>query len=368
MLIKILSEVKDNRRKQGRRYELVPVIFSAIAAVLSGADSYRKTHSFIKNHYELLNVHFSLNWKNTPSYTTVRNIIKNIPDDSLESVFRKYSLWLIEQTGNTLFIAFDGKVMCGSFDHLNAVKAVQSLSAFMTGSRIIMGHMEIESKTNEIPAAQELIMTSGFKDMIFTFDAMHCQEKTLEVVKETGNDAIVQVKKNQKQLFNDCMRTSESLESSDSYAEPAEKIRNRIESRKVEVYEDMLITDTCKWKNIKDIVKIERQREVFNTKKKQWEITDETSYYVSSKVLSAEDFCKGIRGHWQIENSNHHVRDVSMNEDRSRIRKNPHIFSKIRSFALNIMRADKVQNIAQELYRNCMNITNIFNYQGIMEN
>ena len=67
MLIRILSEVKDNRRKQGRRYELVPVIFSAIAAVLSGADSYRKTHSFIKNHYELLNVHFSLNWKNTPS-------------------------------------------------------------------------------------------------------------------------------------------------------------------------------------------------------------------------------------------------------------------------------------------------------------
>ncbi len=87
--------------------------------------------------------------------------------------------------------------------------------AFMTGSRIIMGHMEIESKTNEIPGA-ELIMTSGFRDMIFTFDAVHCQEKTLEAVKETGNDAIVQVKKNQKQLFNDCIRTSESLGISDS--------------------------------------------------------------------------------------------------------------------------------------------------------
>ncbi|MBF0231147.1 MAG: ISAs1 family transposase, partial [Desulfamplus sp.] len=150
-------------------------------------------------------------------------------------------------------------------------------------------------------AAQELIMTSGFKDMIFTFDAMHCQEKTLEAVKETCNDAIIQVKKNQKQLFNYCIRTSESMEISDSYEEPVEKMRNRIESRKVEVYEDMVITDTCKWKNIKAIVKIERKREVFDTKKKQWKVTDETSYYVSSKVLSAEDFCKGIRGHWQIE-------------------------------------------------------------------
>ena len=35
MLIQLLSEVKDNRRKQGRRYELVPVIFFAIAAVLA---------------------------------------------------------------------------------------------------------------------------------------------------------------------------------------------------------------------------------------------------------------------------------------------------------------------------------------------
>ena len=129
----------------------------------------------------------------------------------------------------------------------------------------------------------------------------------------------------------------------------------------------MIISDACKWQEIMAIVKVERQREVFDTKKKQWNITDEISYYVSTTSLSAEVFCKGIREHWGIENSDHHVRDVSMNEDHSRIRKNPHIFSKLRSFALNIMRANKVGNIAQELFKNCMNIANLYNYQTIMK-
>ena len=34
----------------------------------------------------------------------------------------------------------------------------------------------------------------------------------------------------------------------------------------------------------------------------------------------------------------HHVRDVTLREDASRIRKNPGIFARIRSFAYNILR------------------------------
>jgi len=225
---------------------------------------------------------------------------------------------------------------------------------------------EIEAKTNEIPAAQELITALNLKNRIFTFDAMHCQEKTLKTAKDTGNSVIIQVKGNQKTLLNDCLKTAETMTVSDLYEEPVNKTRNRIESRKAEVYEDMIITDTEKWKDVSAIVKIERTGEVFSTKTENWKTTDEISYYIPTTVLSAGEFCKGIRGHWGIENSDHHVRDVSMNEDSSRIRKNPHIFSKIRSFALNIMRADKVRNIAQELFRNCMNIENIFNYKSIM--
>ncbi len=101
--------------------------------------------------------------------------------------------------------------------------------------------------------------------------------------------------------------------------------------------------------------------------KGQWKKNDEISYYISTTVLTAEKFCKGIRGHRGTENPGHCVRDVCMNEDGSRIRDNPHIFSRLRSFALNIMRANNVQNIAQELFRNCMDIANIFSVLSTLE-
>ena len=44
---------------------------------------------------------------------------------------------------------------------------------------------------------------------------------------------------------------------------------------------------------------------------------------------------------------------------------NPHIFAKLRSFALNILRKNKVKNVSRELFRNCMDINRLFDYAGI---
>ena len=75
------------------------------------------------------------------------------------------------------------------------------------------------------------------------------------------------------------------------------------------------------------VVKVfERYRQLFDTKSKSWKSSDETAFYVSTVVLSAQEFCQAIRNHWGIENRNHHVRDVTMGEDQSRIRINPNIF------------------------------------------
>jgi hypothetical protein len=52
-------------------------------------------------------------------------------------------------------------------------------------------------------------------------------------------------------------------------------------------------------------------------------------------------------------NRNHYVRDVSCDEDRSRIRDNPGIIARARSFALNIIRHNGVTNVAQALWLCC---------------
>jgi len=144
------------------------------------------------------------------------------------------------------------------------------------------------------------------------------------------------------------------------------KTRNRIESRKVEVFIAPALTDDEKWNLVKVVVKVERYRQVFDTKIKSWKNSDETSFYISTIVLSAQEFCQAIRNHWGIENRNHYVRDVTMGEDKSRIRINPNIFAKLRSFALNILRKNDVENVSLELFDNCMNLNNVLNYVGIL--
>jgi predicted transposase YbfD/YdcC len=262
-------------------------------------------------------------------------------------------------------VDFDGKVVRGSFDHFQDQKAIQVLSAFLSDLRLILAHEEIAEKTNEIPTAQDLIQKLGLSGCILTFDALHCQEKTLEAAKTTGNEAIVQVKENQPTLFKDCQTIAETTAPQTVYQEPVSKAHNRIETRQVSVFTPVNLSNPDKWSLVEAIVRVERHRLSFDTLSKVWQPSQETSFYIATLTLSAEACCVGIRGHWQIENGDHYVRDVTLAEDKSRIRINPHIFAKLRSFALNILRANHVDNVSLALFNNCMNLDNVLNYVGV---
>lgn len=191
-------------------------------------------------------------------------------------------------------------------------------------------------------------------------------KKTLQTAKETGNEVIVQVKGNQKTLLNDCQTIAATTPPDEVYQEPLSKTRNRIESRRVEIFISPALTDAAQWTLVQVVIKVQRFRQLLDTKTNTWKNSDETSFYISTIILSAPEFCQAIRDHWGIENRNHYVRDVSMGEDKSRIRTNPHIFAKLRSFALNILRKNNVENVSLELFENCMNLDNVLNYAGVL--
>lgn len=190
-------------------------------------------------------------------------------------------------------------------------------------------------------------------------------KKTLAVAKETGNDVIVQVKGNQKTLFDDCKRIAATVKPDDIYQEPLVKTRNRLESRTASVYFCPLLTHFVEWKSVKMIIKVQRYRKKYDTKRKKWCESHEIAYYISTIALNAETACVAVRNHWGIENRNHYVRDVTLKEDASRIRVNAHIFAKLRSFALNILRKNQVDNVSLELFDNCIELDNVLNYVGI---
>lgn len=186
MLLKYVKKVEDTRRKQGQLYELQYIILFSILAILCGSTGYRDIARFIEVHYKKLKRRFKLKWIKLPAYTTIRNIIQGINKDSLEKVFREYTEYLFQfdKSPNLKCVAIDGKTLRGSFDKFNDKKALHILNVFLSGQQLILGHYEVDSKSNEIPAAQELIKELGLKGIIYTLDAMHCQINTFREVKK----------------------------------------------------------------------------------------------------------------------------------------------------------------------------------------
>ena len=85
------------------------------------------------------------------------------------------------------------------------------------------------------------------------------------------------------------------------------------------------------------------EREVFRKNRGNVTHTVELAYGVTSleqKRASAERLLELNRGHWEIENRVHHVRDVTYDEDRCRIRTDngPRMMASIRNLAISISR------------------------------
>src|SRR3954469_25515932 len=77
----------------------------------------------------------------------------------------------------------------------------------------------------------------------------------------------------------------------------------------------------------------------------------ETAFYVSNRPITADRAAEAIRPHWRIETTSHYSRDGTFGEDGSRIRCNPGIFARLRSFAFNLLKARPSATLNQDRYR-----------------
>ena len=178
-LLEILRAIPDQRRAEGRRYELGSVVFCAVLGMVAGANSYRQMHDFIRVHFQLLNEGFGLGLRGAPSYTGLRDILLGLDAAALERAFRDHACTIQAPTSQDglVAVAIDGKTLRGSFDALRDKKAAHMMSALRQSDQIILGHLMVAEKSNEIPAAPELIEALGLKGRLFTLDAEHCQKK-----------------------------------------------------------------------------------------------------------------------------------------------------------------------------------------------
>jgi predicted transposase YbfD/YdcC len=130
-----------------------------------------------------------------------------------------------------------------------------------------------------------------------------------------------------------------------------DKGRNRDESRTVTVFGPAgQLTDTDWHCHVAAIIRVERSVFTRNAATGMRRHATETAFYVSNTRLSAARAAEAIRAHWRIETTSHYSRDVTLGEDQSRIRTNPGVFARLRSFAFNILKANQTATLNQDRY------------------
>jgi hypothetical protein len=178
-LLGLLASVPDPRRGQGQKYKLPHVLLFSILAIVTGCNSYRGIVTFIDVHRRRLNQAFGLTWRRAPAHTAIRYILQGLDPADVENVFRQHASLLqmaCAKSGHGS-IALDGKTLRGSVDNFNDRAAAQVLSAFATDTSLVLAHVDIAEKSNEIPAAQALLAELGVQDgALVTLDAIHCQK------------------------------------------------------------------------------------------------------------------------------------------------------------------------------------------------
>jgi predicted transposase YbfD/YdcC len=372
-LLDVLVDVPDPRRAEGKRHPLPQVLLFCILANLCGAHTYKRMAAFIRRHFKLLKKHFPCDMKAPIGKSQLRDLLASLCPKGLEAAFRIHAAALeadalVGKGIDEKTTAVDGTALKGSADTAKNQRMKQMLSMFGTVGRIILAHVDIDQKTNEIPVAQELIQELGLKDRLYTFDALHCQIKTFEAANAVGSHVLVQVKDNQEGLVEAVERLA-ITNSPVQTCEATDKIeRGRQETRRVEMFDAGPHLGLERWEpHARVALRVTRtvRKRVPGTWWR-WKTTVEISWYVTNRVgRRVTYYAKAIRGHWGIENHNHRVRDGSMGEDASKIRVNPGIAARLKSFALNLGRANGIGNIQHGFWLNLQDVGSVCAMKGV---
>jgi hypothetical protein len=172
----------------------------------------------------------------------------------------------------------------------------------------------------------------------------------------------VRVKDNQPRLLESLAGLCAGRDPLDRH-ETADRGRHgRQEHRRVEVF---AVADRLppEWRGtIACAARVSRLSWCKDTRAGLWRPRREVAYYVSQVPLDAAAFGRAVRAHWGIENRDHHVRDRTLREDDSRIRRRPGVFARLRSFALNVLRAGGVGNVSEAVYVNALSLDRLLAY------
>ena len=328
----------------GRRYPLATILAIAVAAKLAGYHGATAIGEFsqalTQHQLRALRAFYSprLGRFTAPSTTAFVKVLTNLDPDALDRAART---WAAQQASRTDPVAIDGKYIRGAARHNPGAKHLL-VAAAEHRSGIVLGQEAVEDKSNEIPAVRTLVTGLDLTGRVVTLDAMHTNHHTARcLVEQCGAHYVMTaVKDNCPNLLAELAGLDWELpQVRATEHHTSDKGHGRIEKRSCRVLDLTEHRDRAPLPHRQVAFRIERERRIVKTGKVEHEtvhgLTSVPPDQATSQVVLAL-----VRGHWSIENRLHHVRDVSYDEDRCRVRTGhlPRNLACLTNLAISIVR------------------------------
>jgi len=205
-LMQVLRTLPDPRKPRGVRHSKLSLLAISVAAVLSGARSLEAIAQWARECTQG-ELHRLGCWRKQrtgrmapPSEPTLRRFLQRIDAEAVDHHVSQWLLGLALRDGEA--VALDGKTLRGA--HRKDGTQVHLLSAVVQSSGMTIAQQEVDSKSNEIPAATVLLTPLPLTGKCVTADAMHTQHRLADfLVNEKGADYCLTVKDNQPALRSD---------------------------------------------------------------------------------------------------------------------------------------------------------------------
>jgi predicted transposase YbfD/YdcC len=307
--------LKDPRRAP--RHRLVDIVGIAICAVISGANDWQQIATFAEQRHAWLRRFFQLP-EGVPCHDTFERVFDRIDPRAFTKAFSRWMQALAEAVGLRQ-VAIDGKTLRRSGSPARGLGPLHLVSAWATENGLALGQVAVDGKSNEITAIPELLDLLELRGALVTIDAMGCQKAIARKIIAGGGDYVLTVKENQEHLLADIQQSfSDALEKDfagmkhDTY-ETSACGHGRQEHR---CYTVLQYTDGLRQKN--DWAGLTTIGMCYSRRTLGAKTSEETRYFIGSKVAGARTYGKALRNHWGIENGLHWQLDVTFREDSNR--------------------------------------------------
>ena len=209
-LWQLCRQVPEWRRRKGRDYPLPCLLAIIVLAALCGVVRGQRDLAAFAAKLTQAQLRALRSYRRRdgryeyPKETTFQRVLAKADAGAVERVLQQWEEQLLgsaAREGDHL-VAIDGKAQRGSTPQVEDGQKARLVSAQSLPSGRVLGTVAVESKSNEIPAARELLAKIGPLDgKLVMLDALHTNQATLrQIHQENGADYLLPVKDNHKKL------------------------------------------------------------------------------------------------------------------------------------------------------------------------